>query len=283
VSGAGPGAPAPDISFIMPCYNEEEVIGYTIPKFVEAFRRSGYRLELIAVDNGSRDRTGRLLREMADTCPEIVPYRVEINEGYGKGVLAAIPLAHAPWVGIIPCDGQVDAEDVVRLYEAARASNGRVVAKVRRRFRMDGLQRKAVSTAYQAFVRLLWPRLGTIDVNGSPKIVPRTVLTAMRLESKGWLLDPELMVKAHYAGLRVLELNVFARMRGAGLSHVRASTCWEFVRALLAARFTGRWRPSELLLAAAASPAQAAARAPAPPPPPPPAPASSSSGFPSAR
>jgi hypothetical protein len=115
---------------------------------------------------------------------------------------------------------------------------------------MDGLHRKVISTGYQLFVRLLWPHLGTIDVNGSPKIVPGDVLRAMRLESKGWLLDPELMVKAHYAGLRVLELNVFARMRGAGLSHVRASTCIEFIRTLLSARLTGRWRAPEALTAA---------------------------------
>lgn len=256
----GPGIAVPDLTFIMPCYNEEEVIGYTIPKFLAAFRQAGYQLELLAVDNGSVDRTGELIRELAAQYAEIVPLRVELNEGYGKGVLTAIPRARGPWVGIIPCDGQVDAEDVVRLFEAARASNGRVVAKVRRRFRMDGLQRKVISTAYQLFVRLLWPRLGTIDVNGSPKLLPRDVLQAMQLESKDWLLDPELMVKAHYAGLRVLELNVFARMRGAGLSHVRASTCWTFVRTLLAARLTGRWRAPKALAAAIAAPAAGAPR-----------------------
>lgn len=244
----------PDLSFIMPCFNEEEVIGYTIPKFINAFRQAGYDLELLTVDNGSRDRTGELLRQFATQYPEIVPLRVELNEGYGKGVLSAIPVARGPWVGIIPCDGQVDAEDVVRLYEAARASNGRVVAKVRRRFRMDGLRRKIVSTSYQLFIRLLWPAIGTIDVNGSPKIVARDTLRGMRLESKNWLLDPELMVKAHYHGLRVLELNVFARMRGAGLSHVRASTCWEFVSTLLHARFTGRWRPAAERVSIAAAP-----------------------------
>jgi glycosyltransferase involved in cell wall biosynthesis len=234
--------PTPDLTFIMPCYNEEEVIGYTIPRFIAAFRKAGHALELIAVDNGSRDRTGAILREMMADYPEIVPCRVEVNQGYGNGVLAAIPQARGTWVGIIPCDGQVDAEDVVLLYEAARATNGRVVAKVRRRFRMDGLKRKLISTGYQLFVRMLWPRLGTIDVNGSPKILPRDVLTQMSLESKGWLLDPELMVKAQYANLRVLELNVFARMRGAGVSHVRASTCWEFLSVLLGARLTERWR-----------------------------------------
>lgn len=242
-----PDTTVPDLSFVMPCYNEEEVIGYTIPKFVAAFRQAGHRLELVAVDNGSSDRTGEILARLATEYPEVVPIRVEVNEGYGYGVLQGIPHARGHWVGIIPCDGQVDAEDVVRLYDAAKVTNGRLIAKVRRRFRMDGLKRKIVSIAYQGFVRLLWPGLGTIDVNGSPKLLPRNVINAMRLESRGWLLDPEIMVKAHYAGLRVLELNVFARMRGAGLSHVRASTCWEFFRTLVAIRLGGGWRAPEAL------------------------------------
>ena len=80
-------------------------------------------------------------------------------------------------------------------------------------------------------VRLVWPRLASIDVNGSPKILPRDAVTAMQLESKGWLLDPEILIKAHYMGLRILEFNVFARMRGSGLSHVRPGHCWEFTSA----------------------------------------------------
>jgi hypothetical protein len=64
----------------------------------------------------------------------------------------------------------------------------------------------------------------------------------MHLRSKNWLLDPEMMIKANYLGLRVLELNVFARMRSAGLSHVRAATCWEFFRSLLQYRFSSGWK-----------------------------------------
>jgi hypothetical protein len=46
-------------------------------------------------------------------------------------------------------------------------------------------------------------------------------------------------------GLRVLEFNVFARMRGNGLSHVRVGTCWEFLRNLMIFRFSPempKWR-----------------------------------------
>ena len=239
---AHPKTGRPDVSFIMPCFNEDQVIGYTIPKLSAAFRQAGHRLELIAVDNGSSDRTGEMIRELAAEDPFVVPHRVAVNQGYGNGVLESISRCTAPWIGIIPADGQVDAEDIVRLYESTLATDGKVLAKVRRRFRMDGFLRKIVSTSYNLFVRLLWPRLASVDINGSPKLVRREYLLAMNLKSKEWFLDPEIMVKAHYMGLRVLELNVFARMRGSGLSHVRPNTCWEFVRDLVTFRFSGRFR-----------------------------------------
>ena len=246
-----------DLSIVMPAYNEEEGVGVTVAHLFQAFAKAGYRLELVAVDNGSIDRTGQVLAAMQATYPGLVIHRVEPNEGYGNGVLQGIPVTTAEWVGIIPADGQVDAEDVVRLFDSARATNGRIVAKVRRRFRMDGPIRKIVSVSYNLFVLMLWPTLGSLDVNGSPKLLRRDILMSMRLTSKRWFLDPELMIKAHYLGLRVVELNVFARMRGTGLSHVRAVTCWEFFRDLLVYRFSGilpRWR-RETLVAGAAIPA----------------------------
>jgi len=236
------GSSKPDVSFIMPCYNEEDVISYTIPQLSSAFAKQGYHLELVAVDNGSSDRTGEIIKELAREIPSIVYHRVEQNQGYGYGVLRGIPLCTAPWVGIIPADGQVDAEDVVRLYQAVSATKGKILGKVRRRFRMDGLVRKMVSTSYNLFVRLLWPKLASLDINGSPKLLSREIINAMDLKNKGWLLDPEIMIKAHYMGVRVLELNVFARMRGSGVSHVRAMTVWEFTKNLLIFRFSRKWR-----------------------------------------
>jgi glycosyltransferase involved in cell wall biosynthesis len=237
-----PDQRGPDLSFVMPCYNEEEIIGYTIPRLMNAFEKAGYCLELVAVDNGSWDRTGEIIEDLAAQYPSIIHHRVEKNEGYGNGLLSGFPLCAAPWIGTIPADGQVDAEDVVRLYEAVVATNGKVLGKVRRRFRMDGLRRKAVSICYNLFVRLLWPRLESIDVNGTPKLLPREAIMGMNLKSKGWLLDPEIMIKAHYMGLRVLEFNAFARMRSGGVSHVRMETLWEFFWNLLLFRFSKSWK-----------------------------------------
>lgn len=235
----------PDISFVMPCYNEQDVIPYTIPQFVQAFEKAGFKLELVACDNGSSDRTGEIIKGFVAAGLPVVYHRVEPNEGYGNGILKSIPVCSAPWIGMIPCDGQVDAEDVTRLFEVVRHTDGKVLGKVRRRFRMDGFSRKVVSILYNIFVWMLWPRLGSIDVNGSPKITHRNVLAAMDLRSKNWFLDPEIMVKAQYLGVRVIEMNVFARMRSNGLSHVRATTCVEFFVNLLKFKFGGglsTWR-----------------------------------------
>lgn len=231
-----------DVSFVVPCYNEEDIIGYTLQRLWSAFEKSGYSLELVVVNNGSHDRTEEIIRAFAANHEGVVCHRVEVNEGYGWGVLNALPLCTGRWVGIIPADGQVDAEDVVRLYEAVVTTDGNVLGKVRRRFRMDGLYRKLVSTSYNLFVRTLWPTLESIDINGSPKLLPREAVMNMRLKSKGWLLDPEIMIKAHYMGLRVMEFNVFSRMRGNGVSHVKATTCWEFLRSLLIFRFSREWK-----------------------------------------
>ncbi len=233
---------APDLSLVMPCYNEEAIVSHTISRLLNIFSRAGYRLEIVAVDNGSRDRTGEIIREWASRNPAVLHHRVEQNAGYGNGILQGIPLATASWVGTIAADGQVDAEDVLRLFEVVRSTDTWVLAKARRCFRMDGMVRKYVSVAYNLIFRILWPSVASIDINGIPKIMPREALAAMRLQSKDWFLDPEIMIKSQVLGIRVIEFNVFARLRGAGVSHVKPGTCWEFFRNLLKYRLDSRWK-----------------------------------------
>lgn len=228
---------APALSLVMPAYNEEEIVASTIGDLLACFERAGHRLELVAVDNGSRDRTGAILAELAAKDPRVVPVRVEVNQGYGFGILSGLPHATAPWVGMITADGQVEPHDVVKLFEVTRRIKPPAILKVRRRFRMDGWKRKLVSVIYNATANALFGGLGSIDVNGNPKLFPRELLPALDLRSKDWFLDAEILVKAKRLGIRVMEVNVFGHMREGGTSNVRASTCAEFVRNLLRARF----------------------------------------------
>lgn len=227
----------PDISLVMPCYNEEAIVGQTIRRTLMAFRGAGHRLQLVAVDNGSRDRTGEIIQEYVDQGHPVVRVTVPQNQGYGFGVLSGIPAATAPWIGMIPADSQVDAHETVHLFEEALACEEQVLAKARRRFRMDGFTRKVVSITFNTLFRVLWPSIRSFDINGLPKIMPRDAVLRMNLSSKDWFLDPEIMIKSHYLGLRCIEYSVFARMRSRGLSHVNAGTCFNFFAGLIRYRF----------------------------------------------
>jgi len=234
------GIVIPELCLVMPCYDEEEVVERTVGELFAAFDRAGRRLELVAVDNGSRDRTGAILAELARRDPRLVVARVQTNEGYGNGILAGLPLARAPWVGIVCADGQVAAADVARLFALADPEEGPRLLKVRRRFRQDGLRRKVVSVFYNLLMMVLYPGLGSIDVNGTPKILPREALARMGLVSKDWFLDAEILIRARSLRLPVVEVDVVGFARGGGRSNVRASTCLEFARHLFAWRVLGR-------------------------------------------
>jgi hypothetical protein len=140
-------------------------------------------------------------------------------------------------VGILCADGQVEERDVVKVYDIAAHAKNPMLVKVRRRFRMDGLVRKIVSIIYNLGATVIFGGLGSIDINGNPKILPHEYLERMNLQSKDWFLDAEIMIKAKRLGLPVYEFNVIAQMREGGSSHVHPGTCWEFIVNLLKYRF----------------------------------------------
>jgi dolichol-phosphate mannosyltransferase len=228
---------APDLSLVLPCYNEADVIRNTASRMIKAFRENSVNLELVVVDNGSRDETGAIIDQMVAEGLPIIKETVKVNEGYGNGILAGLKVCQGKFVGFMAADGQVDSHDVYKVYEIAASAKTPYLVKVRRRFRMDGMTRKVVSIIYNLGTMIMFGGLGSIDINGNPKIFPRQYLERMHLQSKDWFLDAEVMIKAKRLKLSVYEINVFAQMREGGKSNVKASTIREFIVNLLKFRF----------------------------------------------
>jgi dTDP-4-dehydrorhamnose 3,5-epimerase-like enzyme len=235
----------PELSLVLPCYNEEEGLPETVPALAEAFRRDGVRLELVLVENGSTDRTGAVIDELVERGLPIVKVVVPVNRGYGHGIVQGLRACTAPLIGYLCADGQVAPQDVLRTYRLAEGREERVLVKVRRRFRQDSWKRKIVSIQYNGLMLAVFGWLGAIDINGSPKIFARAHLEALRLASDDWFLDPEIILKVRELGLRVIEIDVEGYARQGGHSNVRRETILEFLRNMWRYRFGGamrRWR-----------------------------------------
>ena len=229
--------PIPDLSLVVPCYNEADVIRNTATRLIKVFQEREVTLELILVDNGSKDATPEIIDQMVAKGLPIVKVTVPVNQGYGNGVLQGLRVCHGRFVGFTCADGQVEAHDVGKVYDIASNARSPLLVKVRRRFRMDGMVRKIVSIIYNLMTVVLFGDLGSIDINGNPKILPREYMERMSLKSKDWFLDAEVMIKAKRLKLNVFEMNVIAQMREGGKSNVRGSTIKEFLINLFQYRF----------------------------------------------
>ncbi|HEY7337830.1 MAG TPA: glycosyltransferase family 2 protein [Bryobacteraceae bacterium] len=236
------GGRVPDVSLAMPCYNEEDCLGLTVPPLVEAFEKAGINLEVVLVDNGSTDRTSSVIDELIDRGLPVAKAVVSVNRGQGLGIRTGLNACRGRHVGYLAADGQVSPESVLLIYRAVANAGDRTIAKVRRRFRPDSSIRKIVSIFYNIGMMIIFPGLPSLDVNGSPRIMPREVVPLMELTSSDWFLEAEIMLKAQYLRLMVIEIDVPGRLRKGGRSNVRLKTIFEFMGNILRYRFGGPWR-----------------------------------------
>jgi hypothetical protein len=107
------------------------------------------------------------------------------------------------------------AEDLVRIVQVAVDHPG-VVVKARR-YGHDNLKRRLGSIVYNTECRLLFG-IATHDVNGTPKVFPRTCDALLRLRRADDLLDAEFNVVCSRRGYQVMEVPVSAGARHGGTS-----------------------------------------------------------------
>lgn len=227
----------PELSLVIPCYNEEDSVASTVQRIVTEFHLHDASLELILVDNGSTDSTGEIIDAMIDEGLPVRKVVVKVNQGYGLGALTGLKACRGRWVGISCADEQVEASDIYKLAALAAKVKSPKLFKVRRRFRLEGPFRNTISFIYNLLTNALFGGLGSMDLNGSPKLMPRAYAEAMNLQSKDWFLDPEIMIKAKKLELPVFEMNIFSLARSDGASNVKPATCWEFLVNLWSHRF----------------------------------------------
>ena len=99
------------ISIVLPVYNEEEAVAQTIKEVKEAIERTEYPYEIIAVDDGSKDRSIEVLGKIKGIKVMHHPY----NLGYGAALKTGIKAAKGDWILITDVDGTYPIKDIPKL------------------------------------------------------------------------------------------------------------------------------------------------------------------------
>ncbi len=227
--------PRPDLSIVVLFYDEEPNVAPAISDIDESLSREGVDYQIVAVNNGSSDRTGEILEELRSANPRITVCTVIPNQGYGWGVISGLQQARGQILGYMWGDCQVEARWLVEIYRHLRETPEQL-CKARRLGRSAYRPfRRVQSWTYNALFRAAFG-VDSDDVNGCPKLMRREAYEALRLSSHDWFIDAELMIKARRLGFSCGEVAVPFTQRQRGRSHVSLLTTLEFAENMTKAR-----------------------------------------------
>ncbi|MGA9639883.1 MAG: glycosyltransferase family 2 protein [Terriglobales bacterium] len=110
-----PRVDAPEISIVVPCFNEESVLAETHRRLTSAMMEAGRTFELVYVDDGSRDRTPAMLAELQRSDPRVRVVVLSRNFGHQIAITAGLNYSRGQAVVLIDADLQDPPEVILEL------------------------------------------------------------------------------------------------------------------------------------------------------------------------
>ncbi|WP_158265613.1 glycosyltransferase family 2 protein [Blastopirellula marina] len=206
------------LSIVVPCYNESK----NLDRLVSAFRDAiGKRadIELILVDNGSKDDTPSVMNELLAR-PENAFARsvcVEVNQGYGYGILYGLKAGRGEFLAWTHADLQTPPEDVIRALDCIQRMPDPQRSLVRG-------HRKGRPFFDQFFTSAMgWVASAALggsyfDVNAQPKVFHHSLMNHLDDAPYDFTLDLYLLYVAEKLDLDIQLVNVRFDLRTEGES-----------------------------------------------------------------
>ncbi len=210
------------LSVIMPVYNEEGAIVAAVDEVREHVLALIPESELVVVDDGSRDATGRLLDEAAASDPRITVIH-QANGGHGAALLTGLKSSRGEYVFMIDSDRQIPLDNFKSAWAEIVAGRDAVFGVRRRRY--DPALRLYLSRIIRHSVNVLF-RVRLSDPNAPYKLFRRGIWNETRDCLPDGTLAPSLFlaIAAKRRGYNIIEVDVTHKERDTGevtLRHFR--------------------------------------------------------------
>jgi glycosyltransferase involved in cell wall biosynthesis len=204
--------PVPGIAVALPAKDEEANLPRTVSRVVSQLRNVTPDFEVVVVDDGSRDRTADVVRDLQRQYPEVRLVQHPVNLGYGAAVWTGITSGQKEFVFFTDADGQFDIAELERFMPFTGEYDLIIGYRAPRK---DPPMRLVNAFGWKMFVTLLFGYVAR-DVDCAFKLFRREVLDHVYVESRGAAFSAEFLVKARDHGFKIKELPVTHLPREAG-------------------------------------------------------------------
>ncbi|MEW6359418.1 MAG: glycosyltransferase family 2 protein [Planctomycetota bacterium] len=201
------------LSIIIPAYNEEESIEDVVRDSLQVGADISKKFEIIIINDGSRDRTGKIADRLAEEYPNIRVIHHPHNRGFGATQQTGFANARCDYLTLVPADKQFDIRCLKKFTYLIPECD--VVAGYRVK-RKDRPHRKLNTKVFRMVMRLVFG-VNLRDINWV-KLFRREVFDSMDITFDGIGVDAEVMVKAQRRGFRFREVWVSYLPRTTGQS-----------------------------------------------------------------
>jgi len=116
VKPSNPGPPLTLLSIVIPARDEEGALPATVEHLHLELRLNQIPHEIVVVDDGSKDGTWRVLRELHQRIPELRPVQNPGEHGFGRAIILGLQNIRGDAVVIMMADESDDVRDVVRYW-----------------------------------------------------------------------------------------------------------------------------------------------------------------------
>lgn len=206
--------PTPYASLVLPVHNQADHVTSVTEGLLCDFAKLDRTCELVLVPNGCRDASPEICVQLAEHHPGRIQVVPLTRGGWGRAVAAGLEAARGEVLSYT--NSARTPPETATLMLAYAIAYPDAVLKATRRVR-GSMVRKLGSVVYNFECRRLFD-LATWDIDGTPKVFPRSFEHLLHLRSDGNLFDLELMRACQYAGYPVIEIPVLARDRFGGRS-----------------------------------------------------------------
>jgi glycosyltransferase involved in cell wall biosynthesis len=198
---------APHLSIVIPVYNEEGILRGSVLELKDKLRRFGWSYELLLCENGSRDRTIEIGKELAVEHPEVRMLSVG-EPNYGAAMKLGIAEARGRYVICDEID-LVDTEFYARAMALLERSDTDLVVGSKTMVGSNDqrpLFRRAATRVYNGLLRAVCHYPGT-DTHGLKAFRREALMdTANRCMLDRDVFASEFVIRAHREGKKVVEI-----------------------------------------------------------------------------
>lgn len=204
------------LSYFFPAHNEEANLEGLVAEALATLPGLAEVFEIVIVNDGSRDATGRIADDLTAANPGVVrAVHHPTNLGYGAALLSGFRAARHDHVAFTDGDRQFRVADVGRLIDRMAAADSPEIVVGYRIKRADPLVRTLYARVYRLANRIFFG-LTVRDVDCACKLFRRESLVGLAVESGGAFFSAELVIKLRAAGRTVAEVGVPHHPRTAG-------------------------------------------------------------------